>query len=65
MSAAPQYTERMFPRTMQQAFPGYNQTRYVRAAPTKFIWRFLANPMVALWLGCAALLGTMYVFLGG
>ena len=66
MSAAPvPYTERMFPRTMQQAFPGYDQTRYIRATPTKFIWRFLANPMVAMWLGGTVLLSTMYVFLGG
>ena len=65
MSTAPLiYTERMYPRTLQQAFPGYDQTRYVRAAPTKFIWRFLANPMVAMWLISTVLLSTMYAFFG-
>jgi hypothetical protein len=66
MSTAPvPYTERMYPRTLQQAFPGYDQTRCVKATPTKFIWRFLANPAVALWLLSVVMLSTMYAFFGG
>jgi len=55
------YTERKYPRTLQEAFPSTNQTRYTKAHSPHYVLRLLANPVLSALLASVA--GVVYALL--